>query len=246
MSNSSLRNSRLLRNSVLGTVVCGVAITAGSMMGITSSPDPEGMPVPDSNTEPEEVISALDSDSSVEVEDLNLDAAEYVTDLSSHGVSGIDESTLVELGTSDGVRYWVGTDSVSNICLVTYLEDTEYIGSACNTPEAVEQFGIYLGALHNSEAEEKAVTSVLLPDSAAVDSQVELSNSRMAAADGGVDTDQNPWSQISPNVVTTHTDEVKTPASFTFPRSDSRNADDLTVEIQQSPDDDVSPEDLKE
>ncbi|NWN87203.1 MAG: hypothetical protein HLX51_01455 [Micrococcaceae bacterium] len=250
-SNLGFKPSRqhpVVRNAIVGTAVCGVAVLVGSGVGIANTFEEPKPPIPTSDMKPSEVISALDNNSleGSSFEDSSALSAiknEEHIDLTEYGVGGIDETAIVELGAQDGIHYLAGTDSVLNICSLIYIAETGFLGSACNTPEKVEQTGLYFGAADHSGKEVIDVTTVLLPDSAVVDSQSVVESS--GSANDHTSRQSEAWSAVSTNLAVADTNNIEAQRSYTFPRLSQADGDDIVLELELI-DEELSEEEMKE
>lgn len=248
MSGGTMKSKRLVRNAIVGTTVCGVAILVGAGVGIANTYEEPELPVSTSDLKPSDVISALDSDSQ---DRSSLEGFSALSDikkeehinLSENGAGGIDEDSIVELGVKDGIHYLAGTDSASNICSIIYIEETASLGSACSTPEQVELTGLYFGAGDHTGKEVIDVTTVLLPDSALLDSGSQVESN--GAGNSAISQSAEAWSALSPNLAVADTSDIEAKVSYSFPRLNEAGGDDIILELEMT-DSELSVEEMKE
>lgn len=193
------KNSGLV---AFGTATCVAAIALGSVAGVavagSDTGAPAGPPIPQSDTPPGEVISSLAPGSSKKA----VEVPEYLV-LEQHGVDGILQSSLRELGSRADESYLAGTDAAGNICLVTVLTTVEVASSVCSTPDKTEEFGIEAGAFGVANGKDRQdVRMILLPDSAAIAAK----RNSAGVARSSIDTEV--WTEISPNLLVADTEAV--------------------------------------
>lgn len=195
-------------------VLAGVAI--GTLVGVSQS-DPDLVldkrssaelrqdveVSPRSEVVPSSVIAAL-GDPQTEA-----DAVDFSIEDLGYDRVGIVPESVRYLGEDAGSYFWAGLDSKGNICLIIKLDDRGTTGSACNTPELVEEHGLVFGFGGNETyIDNKKIVALLVPDSA---------DPRSVAASPWEGTDW-PWVLLSNNLVVADQSDLPLEPAFSFLR----------------------------
>lgn len=148
--NIQLKSKKTIAAIGICTVLVGAGITVGSVSSAFGTPYP--LSIVESVSKPTGAA---------------LPAAISIDDV---GQSGLDTSTVTQVGADGRGTYWVAKDNSANICIIVELKPSQLVGTSCTPAELFAKNGSFLVVQDEDPKSPTYVEAYLLPDNVKVTS----------------------------------------------------------------------------